>query len=232
MEKDILSYDDLLDMLDDFLREPKPFWESFYEDRKRDIPFFKVKGPDENLAEYVENGLKPQRVLELGRGPGRNAIFMAQNGARVDAIDLSAKAIDWARERAFEAEIDVNFVCTSLFDFKYEPHTYDFIYDCGMFHHLPPHRRLTYRAILKRALKPGGQFGLVCFNTDGALGTSDWDVYRIGSLKRGIGYSEERLKANFMEEFDIMQFRRMKKIQQPSEVFGEDFLWACLMRIK
>jgi cyclopropane fatty-acyl-phospholipid synthase-like methyltransferase len=232
MEKAILNYEDMLDMLDDFFREPKPFWESFYEDREKDIPFFKVKGPDENLAEYVKSGLKPERVLEIGCGPGRNAIFMAQNGAKVDAIDLSEKAIEWARERADKAEVDIYFECTSLFDFKFEPHTYDFIYDSGMLHHLPPHRRLTYIEIIKKALIKGGQFGLVCFNTDGSLDTPDWEVYRSGTLKGGIGYTEERLMAIFREDFDILQFRRMKKIQQPIEVFGEDFLWACLMRIK
>jgi hypothetical protein len=29
-----------------------------------------------------------------------------------------------------------------------------------------------------KALKPNGHFGLVCFNTDVAVDTSDWEVYR------------------------------------------------------
>jgi cyclopropane fatty-acyl-phospholipid synthase-like methyltransferase len=77
--KTIINYDDLLEMLDDFLREPKEFWESFYMDKNKEIPFFKVKGPDENLVEYMEHELiVPGRVLELGCGPGRNAIYMAK----------------------------------------------------------------------------------------------------------------------------------------------------------
>ncbi|GAA0339197.1 class I SAM-dependent methyltransferase [Bacillus carboniphilus] len=232
MERAILNYNNLLDMLDDFLREPKEFWEDFYEDREKDIPFFKVQAPDENLVEYFNSGLKPNRVLEIGCGPGRNAIFMAQQGCKVDAIDISDNAIKWAKERAERAEVQVDFHCVSLFDYSIEPDTYDFIYDCGMLHHLPPHRRLTYLETIKSALKKDGHLGLVCFTTDGALDTSDWDIYKHGSLRRGIGYTEDRLKEVFAAYFEIKSFRKMKKIEQPSHLFGEDFLWVSLMKVK
>ncbi|ALC91724.1 methyltransferase [Bacillus sp. FJAT-18017] len=230
MDKAILNYDDLLVMLDDFLREPKEFWESFYKDKTKDIPFFKIKGPDENLVEYFNNGLAPNRVLEVGCGPGRNAVYMAKKGCKVDALDIADNAIQWAKERASEEGVQIDFHCQSLFEFEFEPHTYDFIYDCGLFHHLAPHRRLTYIETIKKALKKDGHFGIVCFNTKGALDTSDWEVYKEGSLKRGIGYSEERLKRVFANHFTILEFREMKKIPQPSSVLGEDFLWVSLMK--
>ncbi|MDM5207650.1 class I SAM-dependent methyltransferase [Cytobacillus kochii] len=229
MDKPILNYEDLLEMLDHFLREPKEFWENFYIDRNKEIPFFKVKGPDENLVEYFEKGLAPKRVLELGCGPGRNAVYMAKQGCKVDALDIAENAIKWAKERAKEEVVDINFHCLSLFDFDFKPHSYDFIYDCGLFHHLAPHRRLTYLEIIKKALKKDGYFGIVCFNTDGALDTSDWEVYKEGSLKGGIGYTERRLKEVFSNDFKIINFRKMKKTTQPDDLFGEDFLWVGLM---
>lgn len=232
MEKTILNYEDLLDMLDDILREPKDFWEEFYEDRTKDIPFFKVEGPDENLVEYFNKGLTVKKVLELGSGPGRNAIFMAKQGCSVSAIDISEKAIEWAKERMNEEGVKIDFQCISMFDFEFVPHSYDFIYDCGMFHHLAPHRRLTYLDIVKKALKKDGYFGIVCFNTEGAQATPDWDVYKEKSLKGGIGYTEERLKKVFDADFNIKEFRRMKKIHQSEAQLGEDFLWTSLMQIK
>lgn len=232
MEKRILDYEDLLEMLDDLLREPKGFWENFYEERNKDIPFFKVKGPDENLVEYFSKGLSPQKVLEVGCGPGRNAIYMAQQGCHVSALDISEKAIMWAKERANEEGLKINFQCVSLFDFEFESHSYDFIYDCGLFHHLPPHRRLTYLNFIKKALKKDGHFGIVCFNTDGAANTSDWDVYKERTLKGGIGYTEERLKEIFAKDFYIKDFRRMKRMAESQDLFGEDFLWTSYMQIK
>lgn len=219
-------------MLDGFLREPKGFWDDFYTDRTKEIPFFKVKGPDENLVDYFNNGLAPKRVLEIGCGPGRNAVYMAKKGCEVDALDLSNNAIEWAQERAREEGVNIDFHCISLFDFQFKPHSYVFIYDCGLFHHLAPHRRLTYLEMLKKALKRDGYFGIVCFNTQGALDTSDWEVYKEGSLKGGIGYTEGRLKEVFMNDFNIINFREMKKITQTDKLFGEDFLWVSLMQVR
>lgn len=192
----------------------------------------KWNGPDENLVSYLEEGLLPKRVLEIGCGPGRNAIYLAKMGCTVDAIDISENALTWARERALSEKVDINFQQSSLFEKEIEPQTYDFIYDCLLFHHLAPHRRLSYIETIKKALKKDGHFGLVCFNTKAAAETADWDVYKHGSMNRGIGYSEERLKRLFIEDFTILEFREMVKVSQPAEVFGEDFLWTSLMKIK
>ncbi|TYS68219.1 class I SAM-dependent methyltransferase [Sutcliffiella horikoshii] len=232
MAKEIVNNEDLFQMLDGLLREPRAFWNDFYEDRTKEIPFFQVKGPDENLVSYFEKGLLPKRVLEIGCGPGRNAIYLAKKGCAVDAIDISENALSWAKERALSENVSINFQQSSLFEYEVEPHTYDFIYDCGLFHHLAPHRRLSYIETITKALKKGGHFGLVCFNTKGATVTSDWDVYAQRSMNGGIGYSEERLKRIFMGDFNILEFREMVKVSQPAEMFGEDFLWTSLMKVK
>lgn len=49
MKETIRTQDDILNMLDALLREPTAFWDSFYEDRTKRIPFF-VDKPDENLV--------------------------------------------------------------------------------------------------------------------------------------------------------------------------------------
>ncbi len=54
------TMEDILKMLDARLREPGPFWDKFYEDRTKPVPFFK-NIPDENLVRYVE-----QRWLSPG----------------------------------------------------------------------------------------------------------------------------------------------------------------------
>ena len=106
----ITKNEHVYDMLDSLLRDEGAFWNSFYEDRNKKIPFF-VDAPDENLVNYIERGLiKPGRVLELGCGPGRNAIFLAQQGFEVDAVDLSNEGLEWARERAAEKDVHVNFM--------------------------------------------------------------------------------------------------------------------------
>lgn len=46
------TMEDILKMLDARLRESEPFWDNFYEDRTKPVPFFK-NIPDENLVRYV-----------------------------------------------------------------------------------------------------------------------------------------------------------------------------------
>lgn len=232
MRQSILNQDDLMRMLDGLLREPKPFWENFYSDRQKKVPFFQIKGPDENLVEYFSGKIFPKRVLELGCGPGRNAIFMAKQGCQVEAVDIAENAIEWAKERAQEEKVEISFDCSSVFDYPYEEHAYDFVYDSGLFHHLAPHRRLTYIDMIKRALKKEGYFGIACFNPKGAPTTSDWEVYEGRSLKGGIGYSEERFREIFERDFDMVEFREMKKLAGREDLFGVDFLWVSLMRLK
>ncbi|CAM5200673.1 hypothetical protein FCT18_04490 [Lysinibacillus sphaericus] len=43
MERRILDYENLLEMLDDLLRERKEFWENFYKDRKKIFRFLRLK---------------------------------------------------------------------------------------------------------------------------------------------------------------------------------------------
>ncbi|MDK8189100.1 hypothetical protein QP794_03255 [Paenibacillus sp. UMB7766-LJ446] len=56
MEKTIKNVQDLYDMLDAEFRSAKQFWEPFYEERNRPIPFFPNK-PDENLVAHVNSGM-------------------------------------------------------------------------------------------------------------------------------------------------------------------------------
>ncbi|KEK22409.1 class I SAM-dependent methyltransferase [Bacillus gaemokensis] len=229
------STEDVLKMLDSLLRPAVPFWNEFYRDREKDVPFFE-NVPDENLVSYVNKELiSGGKVLELGCGPGRNAIYLAKQGFDVTAIDLSQEGINWGKERAIEQDVKIQFICDSIFNLQVQ-NEYDFVYDSGCLHHIPPHRRIDYVSLIKNSLKSSGYFGLTCFaagEVDEKNGSeiSDWDVYRGWSLQGGLAYSEERLRDIFYD-FEVIELRKMKQIVQPNEVFGEPFLWAVLFKKK
>jgi SAM-dependent methyltransferase len=238
MDRTVRTVEDVLQLLDGLFApqadrwsaDAGSWWDGFYADRSKPVPFF-VPKPDENLVSYLDRGLiTPGRALDLGCGPGRNALQLASLGFEVDAVDLSPAAIAWARERAHERAADIRFVCGDAFSL---PDTglsgpYDLIYDSGCFHHLPPHRRVSYLALLERHLAPGGRFGIVCF-ADGAVGSDlpDAEFYRRGRLEGGLAYSARSLRRIFGDLTEI-ELRRMRDEPPDSSCFGEPFLWAGL----
>jgi len=189
-----------------------------------------VDWPDENLAEWFSQGLlTPGRVLELGCAHGRNAIYLAGLGCSVDAIDFSAYAIEHARQRAKQAGAAVNFQCGSIFNAQFPEGSYDLVYDSGCFHHIPPHRRLDYAELTRRALKPGSSYGLVCFRPEGGSGHTDLQVYQRAGLGGGLGYTGDRLRALWdRPPFRLRVLRQINKTEGRGPYFGENFLWALL----
>lgn len=239
MERNIRSVDDVLALLDGLFAPAadrwstggSDWWDGFYADRSRDVPFF-VSKPDESLVSYLDRGLVASsgRALDLGCGPGRNAILLASRGFQVDAIDLSPTAVAWASERAVVAGVNVRFVQGDAFAATELDGPYDLVFDSGCFHHLPPHRRISYLALLDRVLAPGGSFALTCF-ASGAMGSElpDAEFYREAGLQGGLAYTPEALRWIFSELTEV-ELRRMRDEPEDSPSFGEPFLWTALFR--
>lgn len=223
---------DLLIMLDEVLeKRDNKWWNDFYADKEKPIPFFKDI-PDENLVSYFDRGfLKHGKALDVGCGKGRNALYLAQRGLEVKGIDFSKASIDWGTQVAKEKCINVDFVCQSIFDFQDKPETFDFIYDSGCLHHIKPHRRNQYLETIFKYLKSDGYFAMVCFNLKGGANISDYDVYRDHSMLGGLGFSEYKLRAVLEPYFKIIEFREMSDTTDES-IFGGSFLWTVLMKKK
>ncbi len=231
IDKEIIRSDeDVLTMLDALLQKRDgEWWDNFYSDRNKPIPFF-TNGPDENLVSYLDKGLiGGGRALDIGCGNGRNSIYLAKQGFEVDGIDFSRASIEWARQRASEESAAVNFINQSIFDFYMKNSGYDFVYDSGCLHHIKPHRRTQYIRRIADILKPGAYFGLTAFNLKGGANISDYDVYRDFSMHGGIGFTEFKLKSILSPYFQIVEFREMKEISEDG-LYGRAFCWTVLMK--
>lgn len=75
--------------------DPQQFWESLYGERDQ-VWSGRVNAP---LAERVAD-LPPGRALDLGCGEGGDALWLAERGWSVTAVDLSTTALDRARAEA------------------------------------------------------------------------------------------------------------------------------------
>lgn len=110
--------------------EAKPFWEQTYADR--DVSTFS-KGPTVDVEEFYHLFPRDGRVLDVGCGEGRNALFLAKLGCRVDAFDLSENGIAKAKEIARAQGARVNFFVCDLADFVFDKE-YDVVLSHGVLH--------------------------------------------------------------------------------------------------
>ena len=65
--------------------------------------------PNQFLVEETA-ALRPCRALDLAAGEGRNAVWLAEQGWSVDAVDFSAVALAKARRLAAAREVELNWI--------------------------------------------------------------------------------------------------------------------------
>eukprot|EP01155_Anaeramoeba_flamelloides_P039750 Anaeramoba_flamelloidesc32595_g1_i1.p1 GENE.c32595_g1_i1~~c32595_g1_i1.p1 ORF type:complete len:199 (+),score=21.76 c32595_g1_i1:130-726(+) len=70
--------------------------------------------PNGFIASKIKSFPKDAKVLCLGEGEGRNAIFLARKGFNVTAIDASDVGLDKLRQRANEENLEIKTICMDL----------------------------------------------------------------------------------------------------------------------
>jgi methyl halide transferase len=132
-------------------------WEERY--RGGDTPWDTGRPSSELQRVLTEEEIRPCRAIELGCGTGTNAVWLAQHGFEVTAVDLSSLAISRAREHAAAEGAKVHFVCADVLT-PPDLGNYDFFFDRGCYHVV---RRIDVQAYLRtlKAVTHAGSIGLV-----------------------------------------------------------------------
>lgn len=109
--------------------------------------------PSAELARVLaEFDIPRGRAIELGCGSGTNAIFLAEQGFEVTAVDCSETALAEARRKADAARVFVDWIAADVQRFGRGLPPADFVFDRGCYHccrrvdlagYLETHRYLT-----------------------------------------------------------------------------------------
>ncbi len=112
-----------------------------------------------DAVEAVEARAPGGRALDLGCGAGGVAVWMAQRGLDVAAVDLFEDAIAMGRARAARAGVAVEWIVGDALG-PAPPGPFALVHDRGCLHSLVRGDAARYRARLLAALAPGGAFVL------------------------------------------------------------------------
>ena len=110
------------------------------------------------LAEF---DIEPCRSLEIGCGTGTNAVYLAQQGFDVTAVDIAPLAIDQAKAKAADAGVTVD--CrvvdlTSPADSFLQLAPFDFVFDRGVYHVIRRDALDGLLDTLRRVTRPGSLY--------------------------------------------------------------------------
>lgn len=170
-----------------------PDWEKLYQDQNvESMPWFNPNlDPDLDQALTKLNLHTTSTALDLGTGPGTQAMALAQRGYKVTASDLSATAIEKAQALAEEKGLDISWRQDDILNSNLEQ-KFDFVFDRGCFHVFPPERRLDYVRVVDSLIKPNGYLFLKCFSH---LETREGGPYR---------FTAEEIKEIFGSRFNVI----------------------------
>lgn len=129
---------------------PGAFWDRKFD---RDDYFY---GTEANAFLKARADRLPEtgRALSVADGEGRNAVWLAQRGLSVTAVDASSVAQEKAARLARERGVAVDFLTVDLRGWDWPRAAFDVV--AATFFHTGPDIRAALHARMAEALAPGG----------------------------------------------------------------------------
>lgn len=121
------------------------------------------KEPNAFLKGFLA-GCAPGRILFPAEGEGRNAVYAARLGWRVDAFDYSLEGQKKALALAHECGVTLHYQVCDALDFDPAPDQFDVV--ALIYNHFEPTLRSQIFPRLVRALKTGGTLLFEAFAQD------------------------------------------------------------------
>ena len=173
-----------------------PNWDELYRSEPVEhLPWY-LPGLDPDFDKALQaNDLSAGRVLDLGTGPGTQAMALAERGFEVTASDISASAIRHAAEVAARRKLTVRFLKDDILRSKLVG-PFAAVFDRGCMHVMTPAQRPRYVQTVTRLLDVGGLLFLKCFS-DEEPGTQGPHRFR-----------PEELRELFSTSFEVLSLER------------------------
>lgn len=172
------------------------------------------------LAELAEPKFpRNSKILELGCGVGRDAVFFEQKGHRVLATDVSDVVIEQNKEKFPDSKVEFE-VLDIQEPLPYSPASFDVVYSNLALHYYSDKKTKEIIREISKVLRFGGVFAFACKSYD-ALRESGTEVEKnIFVSPLGVTvhlFSEDYAKSLLTDLFDI------EHLDEVSEVYhGRD----------
>lgn len=182
------------------------FWSARYRDAGEDYLF--GTAPNRFLAAHAALFATGGRALSVADGEGRNAVWLARQGLKVTATEISPVAVAKAQKLAAGQHVEVDFAVADVLTPAWPPADYAAAFDfmVGIFiQFAAPAERERLFAGMKRAVKPGGLI-LVQGYTPKQL------EYRTGGPPTVENLYTREMLLDLFDDFEILELREHEDV--------------------
>jgi len=173
-------------------RQGKYNWETLYAEMPVEEMHWYFRALDPDLEKALEDyNINSGTFLDLGTGPGTQAVELAKRGFAVTGIDISKDAV----KRASKLSDKVQYIQDDILNSKLN-RQFDYVFDRGCFHVMSEEQRPKYLETVSRLLKMDGLLFIKCFSD------KEPDTGR-GPHR----FSKEMVERIFADHFDIESIR-------------------------
>lgn len=179
--------------------QPKQHWEEVYTTKSTDSVSWFQPHAGLSLDLIKATGVaKDAGIIDVGGGASTLVDDLLADGySDLTVLDLSAHAMEAARERLGKDESKVRWIEADITEVDLPAKRYDIWHDRAVFHFLTtPEQRETYVQTVFRSVKPGGHVIVATFAEDGPEQCSGLPVMR---------YRPEELHEQFGEAFTLLE---------------------------
>jgi tellurite methyltransferase len=136
---------------------------TIYDERYNSENYYWGTAPGEMCLKVLQfiPPTKRLKLLDIGCGEGKDAVFLARCGYDVTAFDISEVGIEKARKLAEKAGVDVKIFKANINDYRLDE-KYDILYSTGVFHYIKPELR---REIIENYKSSVNKDGFVALQT-------------------------------------------------------------------
>jgi tellurite methyltransferase len=156
-----------------------PFWETTYQD-------FAVSSfgkPSQEFYDLIHRLPPHAKVLDLGCGEGRNALFLAEHGCEVTAVDISVSGIQKLQHLAASRALSIQTAVQDMRTYTFQE-CFDLIISHGCLHLIARDEWQPLLAQCQHYTKLGG-YNIVVVFTDRIVPSEDMAEFCVGLFREG-----------------------------------------------
>ena len=176
--------------------------DNIWHQRFSDDEYFYGIAPNDFLVEASRYLTEHSEVLSLGEGEGRNAVFLAEQGHRLTALDIALSGLQKASKLAQARGVALKTVHADLSQYQFSANAWDAV--INIFCHMHQSERAQFHQQIQDSLKPGGLLIFECYSTK-------QPQYRTGGPSHvDLLYSAEELARDFAA-MDILHLAELER---------------------